>query len=71
MDGKIDFYEDINGFSENIIIKYNPTTTLNLQTFNNHEIINALLKWKTCFELFGKIIYFINTCSKNNLLFIK
>jgi len=54
MDDKIDFYNDINKFSQNIIRQYDPNTKLDLQLYDNINIIELLLKWKSCFEFLGR-----------------
>ncbi len=60
MDDKVDFYSDVNKFSENIIKPLGPNIKLNLQLYDNFNTIDMLLKWKSCFELLGKDVMFIS-----------
>ena len=60
MDDKIDFYNDINKFSENITKTLGPNIKLDLQLYNNKNIIDLMLKWKMCFELLGKNTLFLS-----------
>jgi hypothetical protein len=60
MDDKIDFYNDINKYSTNIIKNYDINTKLDLQQYNDNNIVKLLLKWKSCFEFLGKNPLFIS-----------
>ncbi len=60
MDDKVDFYGDVNKLSENILKPLGPNIKLNLQLYNNVNIVDILLKWKSCFELLGKDILFVS-----------
>lgn len=53
MDDKIDFYKDINNFSTNTIMSHDGMK-LNLQSYNDVNVIELILKWKQCFDFLGK-----------------
>lgn len=53
MGDELDFYNDINELSQNID-KTKLNIKLNLQLYDNANIIDTILKWKTCFEILGR-----------------
>lgn len=61
MDDKIDFYDDVNKLSTNITITKNigSDITLNLQSYDDVNVIDLILKWKSCLSFLGKDALFI------------
>lgn len=60
MDDKIDFYNDINKFSKNIIKICDLNIKLDLQIYDDINVVDLILKWKSCFEFLGRQTAFLS-----------